>query len=110
MTDHDHEPGARRSPKPPKGLEVAGRSYWRTIVKQLELHDHELLILAQVCREVDIIATLEAAIERDGATAVLSDGRSRLHPAIAELRQHRTVLARLVAGLNIPAEHDGRSN
>ena len=54
--------------------------------------DTELLDVASDI--VDRIATLEAAVEADGLSTTLKDGRIVLHPAICEIRQQHLVLVR----------------
>lgn len=47
------------------------------------------------------IAELEECISADGLTVVLNSGRAVLHPAVAEVRQHRAALARVLAGIQM---------
>ena len=52
--------------------------------------DTELLDVASDI--VDRIAMLEAAVEADGLSTTLKDGRIVLHPAICEIRQQHLVV------------------
>ncbi|WP_286150706.1 hypothetical protein [Mycobacterium sp. D16R24] len=47
------------------------------------------------------ITELEECISTDGLSVVLNSGRVVLHPAIAEVRQHRAALARVLAGIQM---------
>jgi hypothetical protein len=93
--------------EPPEGLQVGGRSFWEAILEKFELVEHELVILKEACRTIDLLDSLQAIIDRDGPVLPWGDG-SRAHPAGVELRQHRIALARLLASLGIPADDEDR--
>ncbi|TFD26086.1 hypothetical protein E3T27_08645 [Cryobacterium lyxosi] len=59
-------------------------------------------MLEEGCRTRDRIVQLDAAVATEGLMIESSQG-SRLHPAIAEARQQRLTLARLLVSLGIPA-------
>ena len=77
-------------PLPPEGLGEAGGDLWRAIVGDVEpawrLDARDLALLRRACGLEDVIAALEAVLDRDGATARGSKGQTRVHPAIGELR------------------------
>lgn len=85
----------------PRGLKAAGRRLWRSTVAEFVLAEHELALLLQVCRTADACEALQGHIEADGVLDESPQGR-RAHPALVELRQQRTVFARLIAQLGIP--------
>jgi len=87
-------------PRPPKGLEAAGRRLHREITGRFELDAAEMALLVQACRTADSLEALQVALD---ASSVV-DGVGRPSPLLAELRQQRLVLARLVAALRIPDE------
>ncbi len=67
--------------------------------------DHrELEVLDRAAAMADVIATLEAAVERDGLVVTGSTGQPRLHPAVAELRQSRLALLRMLESLKLPQD------
>ena len=73
---------------------------------QYELAAHELLLLQNACQTADLVARLQAIIDEDGP--VLPTGKN--HPAVAEIRQQRITLARLLVALQVPAgDEDARS-
>lgn len=90
------------SSKTPRGLSTAGRRLWADVVARYELEAHELLLLEQSCRTADLVAELQTRIDADGA--VLASGKN--HPALAEIRQQRIVLARLLVALRMPSDDD----
>lgn len=59
----------------------------------------ELLSLAEDLQ--DRIVELEAAITAEGLTSVSKGGLVRLHPAVAEVRQTRAALARVLSGVQL---------
>ena len=85
-----------------------GRAFWRDTAAGFYLERGELELLAEVCRTLDEIDALAAAIARDGPTVPGSAGQTRTHPAINEVRQHRLALGRLLAQLALP-DLDGAS-
>jgi hypothetical protein len=54
-------------------------------------------------RCVDDLEELRLVIARDGYMTETGDGVPKLHPAVAETRQLRLVLARLAASLRLPS-------
>jgi hypothetical protein len=83
--------------------ETAGQRLERSIRAGLpvgvELDEREDELLAQACRQADVIERLDAHIDQHG----VMNERGRLNPATAEARQSRTALARLLGGLDLPA-------
>ena len=86
----------------PKGLASAGQKLWKSIESEFDLAEHELAQLEEACRVRDTIATLRAQVEQDGTMLPSTQG-SRLHPAIAEIRQQQLALARLLVTLQVPS-------
>lgn len=84
--------------KAPRGLNPTGRKLWVDVTDKFELQSHELLLLEQAARIADLVADLQARIDTDGP--VLATGRN--HPAVAEIRQQRITLARLLVALRVP--------
>lgn len=92
-------------PKAPRGLRTAGRRLWDASVADYEWSGHELGMLEDACRIRDRIVELDGAVAKDGLMIGSSQG-TRLHPAVAEARQQRLALARLLATLRIPGLDD----
>lgn len=85
----------------PSGLNSAGQKLWKATVEDTEWEQHELAVLEEACRTRDRIVQLDAAVSGDGVMLMSSQG-NRVHPAIAEARQQRLTLARLLVSLAIP--------
>jgi phage terminase small subunit len=87
--------------KLPRGIMAAGRKLWDASTEEFELAQHELSILEEACRTRDRIVQLDRQVSDDGLMLTSSQG-SRVHPGVAEARQQRLTLARLLATLGIP--------
>jgi len=95
-------------PKPPTGLQGAGRRLWRAIVGDLapglELDARELALLDAACRQADAVGVLERAVKRDGTMVRGASGQRRLNGAVPEIRQGRIALARLLGEVDLAGE------
>ncbi len=87
----------------------AGRSFWAEAVKEYDLQAHELRLLTEVCRTLDELAALRAAVLADGVVIVGSMGQRRQHPALTELRGLRAELRHLMVQMNFEAPDDGQA-
>ncbi len=93
---------APKLPRAPAGLKARGRALWRSIVAGYELSAVELMILESACRQLDAIHELDQVVAAATSIEVEgSKGQLTLHPAIAEARQARLALSRLIAGLDL---------
>ena len=88
--------------KTPRSLKGAGRKLWDASIAEFEWAQHELALLEEACRTRDRIVQLDKTVADEGIMLSSSQG-SRVHPGIAEARQQRLTLARLLATLGIPA-------
>lgn len=86
----------------PKGLHDAGKTLWRRISGAYELREDEVTVLEQAARTADTIADLDAALVNAPLTVAGSAGQLREHPLLAEARQQRVLLARLLHQLKLP--------
>jgi hypothetical protein len=85
-------------PRPPRGLKPAGRRLFLAIVRRYELDPAELAILVEMCRTVDHLEALDAAVQAGGVVG--EDGK--VAPALVEARMQQQTLAKLAASLRIP--------
>ncbi|MGV0790492.1 P27 family phage terminase small subunit [Mycolicibacterium sp. XJ1819] len=95
-------------PRMPGGLGSGGRKLWREIVDQFGFDPAEVQVLVELCRQIDLVDALAAAVKADGVMIPSSSGGTKLNPAVAELRQGRLAVARLAAALRLPSEDTGR--
>lgn len=72
-----------------------------------DLDPHELRLLHELCRQVDLGEALQAAIDADGVVIPTVGGTGpKVNPVVVEIRQCRIAIARLAAALRIPAADD----
>jgi phage terminase small subunit len=94
----------------PRNLAAGSRKLWDAATDEFDWADHELAVLEQACRTFDRIVQLDRAVSEGGSMLASSQG-SRVHPAVAEARQQRLALTRLLVSLGIPAlTEDGAAN
>ena len=89
-------------PPPPDGLAAAGAALWIEVTAGVECESHELRILHEAARTLDLLESLQAEIEARGVVVDSPQGL-KAAPAVVEIRQQRIVFARLVAAVGIPA-------
>lgn len=78
------------SPKPPADLGAAGAARWRQLTVALEFQPHELIVLEEACRVVDVLARLRR--RRASATTDV------------EIRLQQEQLRKLLGGIAWPAD------
>jgi hypothetical protein len=88
---------------PSLGEELVATIRNEMAVKNLEPDAREEGLLVQIRDVVDAIAELRERIAAEGLTfkPATPGGPPRMHPAAAEIRQNRTVLARLLAQIQL---------
>lgn len=95
-------------PTAPAHLGGKARKLWRDISGEYELRADELRVLEDACREVDLVERLEESLRSEPLVVEGSQGQPVASPLVQELRQHRVVLARLLAQLKLPDESGAR--
>lgn len=94
------------NPAPPRGTKVPGRRLWAAMLADYDFDEHELVLLREATRTVDLLDALAAIVEREGLMVAGPSG-DRVHPALVEARQLKIALARLLAALRLPAGEAG---
>ncbi|MFH9941329.1 hypothetical protein ACH4OT_18660 [Streptomyces murinus] len=89
------------APEPPAGLGEQAAQLWRDIVDAQELRSDELRVLEDACREVDLIERMHAELHAAPLVVRGSMGQDVANPLVQELRQHRALVARLLASLKL---------
>lgn len=103
-------PTRKNIPGAPHNLNKAGARLWEKTVEIYDLSEHELAILGQACRTLDMCESLWDRVHRDGFMVTGSMGQMVVNPAVPELRQQRSALASLLRALDLPdveASSDG---
>jgi hypothetical protein len=88
---------------PPEWAAESGRRLWSSILGEYELEEHELALLREMVRTVDLLDGLAEQVRSDGLMVPGPGLTMRVHPAAVEARQARIALARLAAALRLPA-------
>lgn len=91
--------GEAARPPAPTGARAAGLRLWLSITEEFDLEEHELVLLREAVRSVDVLDVLDAVVRSEGPIG--EDGRA--HPAAVEARQQKLVLARVLAALRLPS-------
>lgn len=109
-THHPTTPEGDTMTKPsrPANLGAAGRALWDSLTGEYEFTAPELAVLAAACRQADDVALVEGVIAEDGPVVPGSTGQPRLSAALAEARQGRLALGKLLAQLAVPDVADDR--
>ena len=94
------------TPKAPAGTAAPGRRLWASVTDVYDLDEHELVLLVEAVRTVDLLDVLDAAVRAEGPLLDSPQGL-RAHPAAVEARMQRIALARLLAALRLPAGGEG---
>lgn len=90
----------------PPNLATAGQQLWTRLVDLFDFDEHELAMLEVAAHQADDVAALEAIIAKDGYIVAGSNGQPRLSMAVAEARQGRLALGKLLGALALPDEVD----
>lgn len=79
-----------------------GERFRAATLEHFDLSDSEAEILTEAARTLDLLDQLAEVIERVGPTSTGAAGQLVVNPAVAEARQLRITLHRLLAALNLP--------
>jgi hypothetical protein len=90
------------SPKPPDGLETAGRQLWDSVTAAFVLNAGEIAILGQAAATADEIVLLEAELRRSSLVVAGYSGQPRPNPLLKIIQDHRLLLRRLIDSLALP--------
>lgn len=88
------------TPQMPSDLCESGRRLWSSVLDEFDPAEYEVALLIQAARTLDALDALQSELIADGPIIDSPQGR-KAHPALAELRQQRVVLARLLAALGL---------
>ncbi|MEU9258552.1 hypothetical protein AB0D68_08680 [Streptomyces sp. NPDC048212] len=88
----------------PEGLGPQGLCLWNEITEGFDLRVDELRVLGDACFEVDLIGRMEDGLRDQPLVVTGSQGQPVANPLVQELRQHRSLVARLLATLKLPDE------
>jgi len=93
---------ARNTPPPPS----RGSAFAASVLADYDLGNDERELLTEAARTLDLLEELQVVLVRDGAMSKGSMGQPVVHPAVAEARQARIVLVRLLGSLGLALADD----
>ena len=100
-------------PPPPEQLGKAGRRLWEDTLKDLdegwELSHRELRYLELAAGQLDHVVELEQLIAAQGMVTVGSTGQPVLNAAVAEARNGRLAVHRLLGAIELPVEDEAKA-
>lgn len=96
---------ATQKPRCPAGLKAGGRRVWDDLTSRYGFDAHEIAVLTEIVRTVDLLDALDAVVRREGPLVTDAKG-CRAHPAVVEARQARLTLAKLISALALPEDVD----
>lgn len=94
--------GERRPYAPRGALKTSGTRLWRDVVGRYELDPVELTLLFQLCRTVDELDAVNAAIKKSGPVVDGSTGQMRANPLYHEFRELTKITDQLSRSLALP--------
>lgn len=94
-------------PRRPAGLKRSAK-LWDQVTGTYQLRPDECRLLEDACREADLVDRLQRTLDGVSLTVEGSMGQTVAHPALQEIRQHRSVLQRMMAQLKLPDAQDGQ--
>lgn len=75
-----------------------------------EVEPEERPLLEQACRTADELDRVSEALREASVTTQGSAGQVTAHPLLAEARNHRATLQKLLDALELPGEGDGQES
>jgi len=90
-----------KTPTAPSHLAAMTRRWWRSVVADFQLEDHEQRLLTLAGEAWDMNVTARTSLAKDGLTFRDDRGNIRSHPAVAIARDAKTTFARMVRELRL---------
>lgn len=101
-----HCKGVQEGSAAPRPFGPSGQAFFDRVTADFELSVTEQRTLVDVCREIDLVDRLQAALDTQPLIVHGSMGQPVASPLVQELRQHRSTLDRLLRSLALPADDD----
>jgi phage terminase small subunit len=103
-----------QDPTPPRRLpgcpshvkSKAGRKLWRSVVRDYDLEDHQLVVLAEAAMCCDRLEQARASIVAHGIVTMSAARTLKPNPAVNVERDARIALARLLRELQLGDDAD----
>jgi phage terminase small subunit len=92
---------ARHTTISPSHLSTASKRYYRNVVAEYELSEHQLVLLTQICEQRDIADRAWEVVSKR-ITYETSSGTRKAVPELTVQRQALALQARLLGQLDLP--------
>jgi hypothetical protein len=89
----------------PKEFEATGAALWHSFADLLDLDPAETEALRQACHTADELSRIQFLLGKTNPLVQGSMGQPRINPLLAEARNHRRTLFRLLAVIKVPTQH-----
>lgn len=99
-----HCTGITEGSAAPRPFGDAGQAFFDQVTAEFDLSVTEQRTLVDVCREIDLVERLQVALDHEPLIVHGSQGQPVASPLVQELRQHRSVLDRLLRSLALPTD------
>jgi len=86
-------------------FQAAGEALWRSFFDVLDLDPAETEALRQACHAADELSRIQFLLAKTNPLVKGSRGQPRINPLLAEARDHRRVLLKLLAVIKVPVHH-----
>ena len=96
----------RKAPSPPKDLAADGRTAWRRLTAKYEFAVHELDLLAEYCRTLDMLAALRKELAAGPLTVHSPQAGPMINRAVDAIRAAQGELRRLAEAIGFPDPAD----
>ena len=90
-----------RTPQAPDHLSRRARAFWRSIVADYALENHQLELLRRTCEAMDRADEAREQIASEGMTTTDRYGQVKPHPCVNIERDARLAIARLLREMSL---------
>jgi hypothetical protein len=95
-------------PRPPTGLNDAGRRFWSAVLTEYELDEAHLERLRRICEDVSLLARERASLAKQPLLVAGSKGQRIVNPLASEIRLLSLAVEKQIAALLVPADDPGK--
>ena len=90
-----------RIPLAPKHLRKDTRTWWRSVVREWELQDHEQMLLTSAAETWDRIQECREVLDEEGVTYTDRFGQPKPRPEVSMERLQKLAFAKLIKALDL---------
>lgn len=94
-------PRNSKPPTPPPHLSPATKRFWRSVVQEFVLEQHDLQLLRLACENLDGAEAARQQVAREGRIFLDAKGRPKSHPAVSQHRDCSVIATRILRELRL---------